>query len=432
MLLASLALLAAGCSTEPEPSMDAEQPRQRSGARAGQGGESAPARPRLGAGRDIARAVTTLLERRAVAVRTADAETFAGGVAGNATFRAQQQQWFENLTQLPVGGFGYTLDPASLVRERGAYWGTVDVSLRLEEYDDRPVVTRDRYRFERTDGRFVVTSVTDRAWERDHPGAPQPWDLEPIRVRESRGVLGVFDTGSVVGADQVMTAVARGITAMAPRIPLSWDQRVVVYALADPAFLSSLPGVPGGDAQAIDGLTFPVMATPDLMRVASTRFVLSPRLLATDPASRDRLIHHELVHVALGSRDDRIPVWLSEGLAEYLSVQTLPSSERVIAGEALDAARRGVSALPDGELFNGPDSHANYGVSWWVCEEIVDTYGEAMLWTLVEELAGVDDPNAELEAILGTSERALVRDAARLMLATYEPEPERPRRGRSS
>ena len=53
-----------------------------------------------------------------------------------------------------------------------------------------------------------------------------------------------------------------------------------------------------------------------------------------------------------------------------------------------------------------------------------------MLWTLVDDLAGVDDPDAELEAILGIPGRALARDAGRLMLATYgEDEPDRPQRG---
>ncbi len=345
------------------------------------------------------------------------------------------------MTQLPVAAFGYSLDPASLVRDGHAYWGSVEVSLRLGEYDARPVVSHDRYRFERTDGRYVVSSVTDRAWERQHPGPAQPWELGPVDVLEGDGVLGVFDEGSAGRAGAVVAAVEDGVAAMAPRIPLPWDRRVVVYALADPTFLGSLTGVPGGDPLAVDGLTFPVLATPGETRVASTRFVLNPRLLAADPDVRDRLIRHELVHVALGSRDDRIPVWLSEGLAEYLSVRTIPPAERVISGEALDAARAGLEALPDGATFNdGPTSLANYGVSWWVCEAIAETYGEEMLWTLVDDLAGVDDPDAELEAILGISGRALARDAGRLMLDTYEPEPEqkgerepeRKQRGRSS
>ena len=116
-----------------------------------------------------------------------------------------------------------------------------------------------------------------------------------------------------------MAAVSDGIAQVAPRIPMRWNQRVVVYALASTAFLDRLAGVPGGDPRAVDGVTFPVMADPASSEIASTRFVLNPRLLDVDAEARDRLIRHELVHVALGSRDDAIPVWLSEGLAEFLT-----------------------------------------------------------------------------------------------------------------
>ena len=113
------------------------------------------------------------------------------------------------------------------------------------------------------------------------------------------------------------------------------------------------------------------------MRVASTRFVLNPRLLAADPGVRDRLIRHELVHVALGSRDDRIPVWLSEGLAEYLSVRTMPAGR---AGDLGRGARRGPRRprrAARRDTFNdGPSLAANYGVAWWICEAIAETYGE--------------------------------------------------------
>lgn len=427
-LLASLVLvLATGCSSPDEGGFE-DRDRRRDGAADGAAGALGQAVPGLGAGRDVARALSALLDRRAAAVRADDGEAFSAGLAADPAFRAGQEQWFANVTQLPVAVFDYRLDPASLVRDGRGYWGTVEVSLRLEEYDARPVVTRDRYLFERAGGRFVLASATDRGWERDNPAAAQPWELEPVEIREGDGVLGVFDTGSVAAADELLGAVESGIAATAPRIPLPWDRRVVVYALARPTFLSSVAGVPGGDPMAIDGLTFPVLARPGVARVASTRFVLNPRLLSADPDARDRLIRHELVHVALGSRDDRIPVWLSEGLAEYLSVRTLPPSERVISGEALDAAREGLTRLPDSATFNEADSRANYGIAWWVCEAIAETYGEQMLWTLVDQLAGSLDPEAQLEPLLGVSGRRLARAAGKLMLAAYEGEPEPSRR----
>jgi hypothetical protein len=373
---------------------------------------------------EAARGIAALLERRSAAVRRADAAAYERGVGGPPRARAEQRAWFDNLAQLPKDTFTTSLEPASLVRDGDGWWGTVRVTLRLRGYDAMPVVSRDRYRFVRDGRRFLVTSTTDAGWERRNRVTQQPWDLEPVVVREADGVLGVFDAGSAARADELVAAVSDAVAAVRPRVPMPWDGRVVVYALTDPEFVSRLPGVPGGDPLAVDGLAFPVVAGPDgagATAVAATRVVLNPRILEVPDASRDRLVRHELVHVALGERDDRIPVWLSEGLAEYLSVQTLPPAERLVQEEALTAARRRLTALPDGETFNGPDSQANYGISWWVCEAIAETWGEPMLWRLVEELDGVADPDRRLEQVLGTTEQRLLDDAARMLLATYGP-----------
>ncbi len=375
---------------------------------------------------EAAHGIAGLLDRRAAAVRRADAAAYGRGVGGS---RARQREWFDNLVQLPVSDLDLSLEPASLVRDGDGWWGTVRVTLRLRGYDALPVVSRDRYRFVRDGRRFRVSSTTDAAWERRNRVGQQPWDLGPVVVRERDGVLGVFSGDGAGGgapghADALVAAVADAVSAIGPRLPFAWDGRVVFYALSDPAFVSRLEGVPGGDPLAVDGLAFPVVAGPDgagAAEVAATRVVLNPRILEVAEESRDRLVRHELVHVALGERDDRIPLWLSEGLAEYLSVQTLPPSQRLISGAALTAARRGPTTLPDGETFNGPDSQANYGVAWWVCETIAETWGEQMLWTLVAELDRVADPERRTEQLLGVTERQLLDDAARMMLATYRP-----------
>lgn len=408
VLVAALLLALSGCSARQAP--------------AGEEPAGAPVATRVAP--EAARGIAALLERRATAVRRADAAAYDRGVGGAPPARAAQRQWFDNLTRLPVSTLGLSLEPASLVRDGDGWWGTVRVTLRLRGYDAMPVVTRDRYRFVRDGRTFRVAATTDAAWERRNRVVPQPWDLEPVVVRERDGVLGVFDAGSAERADELVAAVADAAAAVGPRLPIGWDGRVVVYALSDPAFVRGLQGVPGGDPLAVDGLAFPVVAGPDgagAATVAATRVVLNPRILEVPDAARDRLVRHELVHVALGERDDRIPVWLSEGLAEYLSVQTLAPAERLVSGEALSAARRRLTALPDSETFNGPDSQANYGVSWWVCEAIAETWGEQMLWTLVEELDGVADPDRRLEQLLGVSEQRLLDDAAEMMLATYGP-----------
>jgi hypothetical protein len=200
---------------------------------------------------------------------------------------------------------------------------------------------------------------------------------------------------------------------------------VVVYALSDPGFLTGLDGLPGDDPEALDGVAFPVLSTPEGGPLAATRFVLNPRMLGEPGPDRDRLIRHELTHVAIGERDDGAPVWLSEGLAEYVSVQPLDPADRHIAGAAIAAAESGVRDLPADDTFNDGSSEANYGLSWWACEYVARSYGASLLWTLLDLLdqpdSTEDEQDAVLQEMLGIGRHELARRAARLLVVTFDP-----------
>ena len=90
-----------------------------------------------------------------------------------------------------------------------------------------------------------------------------------------------------------------------PRCHCDWSERVVVYALSDLRALAELDNLPGGDPDRLDGVAFPVRAGPRTRTLASTRFMLHPRMIYRNDQTRDRLIRHELTHVALGLRTTR-------------------------------------------------------------------------------------------------------------------------------
>lgn len=364
---------------------------------------------------DVAAAVRAALDARAAAVRDGDAEAFRRTVGGSRSFRAEQQTWYANLTQLPVVRLRYRFDPASLVRDGTGYWASVTQVLQLDGYDAAPVTSPDRFRFGPVSGagRVRLTSVTDAEWEAAHDVQPQPWDLGRIEAREGFGVLGVFDPGSVADADAVIASVETGISDVSAWVPYDWSRRVVVYALSDPTFLQGLEDVPGDDPDDLDAVSFPAGE--------STRFVLNPRVLGRSGAEVDRLVRHELTHVALGTHDDTAPVWLSEGLAEWVSVRPIPPEERRIPDSALQAAERGeVRDLPDDQTFNDDDSQAHYGLAWWAVESIASSYGEQAPWTLLDALAA---PGADVDSVLrdqlGLTTRQLAQQAVLLILATY-------------
>jgi hypothetical protein len=358
---------------------------------------------------DVVKAITRALDSRARVVRRADPDAFARQIGGGRGFRGQQDTWFGNLTQLPIERLGYRLDPGSLVRDGDSYTVEVEETLQLAGYDDAPVTDQERYRFEpmkRHAGRFLVTSVTD--------AHPQPWDSGPIEVREGAGVLGVFDVGSVDGASSLLDSVESGIAAVSAQVPYEWSRSVVVYALSDPAFLDSLEDVPGDDPGDLDAVAFPVGE--------STRFVLNPTIVDRPGRERDRLVRHELTHVAIGTHDDRVPVWLAEGLAEYVSVRPLAPEDRRIPEAAVTAAEAGVADLPDDATFNDDDSDAHYGLAWWAVEYVAEAYGDDAPWQLLDAMAEPGaDPTVVLRDQFDTSTRELARQADRLILALYDP-----------
>jgi hypothetical protein len=363
---------------------------------------------------DVSDAIRGALDARAASVRRADQAAFARSLGGRRAFRDQQQTWYSNLTQLPLAHFRYRFDPRSLVRDGDGYWVTVDEVMQLDGYDAAPVVSPDRFRFvpRAGSGRMRLTSVTDADWESAHRLQSQPWDLGPVDVRVGAGVLGVFDADSVATADALLTSVEAGISDVSAWVPYDWSRTVVVYALTEPTFLDSLEDVPGDDPGDLDAVSFPAGE--------GTRFVLNPRVVGDAGPGRDRLVRHELTHVAVGSHDDQAPVWLSEGLAEWVSVRPLPPEERRLPDAALAAAEAGAADLPDDASFNDEDSQAHYGLAWWAVEYVADSYGDEAPWLLLDALGAPGaDPDEVLRDQFGTSTRDLAEQADRMILATY-------------
>jgi hypothetical protein len=356
---------------------------------------------------DVVRAITRALDARAGAVGRADTAGLDRQLGGGHAFRAAQDTWFRNVLQLPVRRLGYRVYPRTLVRDGDVYAIRGSLSLQLSGYDAAPVASAVRLRFRPADddpGRLLLVAA--------RTSEPQPWDLGPVVVRERSGVLGVFDRASLPSAPTLLDSVGSGIASVSAAVPYDWTRSVVVYALSDPTFLDGLEDVPGDDPEDLDAVAFPVGG--------STRFVLNPRMVGQPGPERDRLVRHELTHVAMGGHDDHAPVWLSEGLAEYVSVRPLAPQERRIPEAAVATAEDGVSDLPDDATFNDQDSDAHYGLAWWAVEYVADAYGDDAPWRLLDAMAQPGaDPDDVLRDQLGTSARDLAHQADRLILELY-------------
>lgn len=427
-VIVALVLVASGCTGRPDTAPSRVTPAQPSLPASDDAvSSSPPVVEGLPVPPDLEAAFGRLLDRRAQAIVDRDRETFLSVLAlDDGGFVAAQEGYFDNLVQLPLASFSYSVDRASLVRGRGSYSVVVEIEMQLDGFDALPVRTLDRFRFDRVgkarSQRYRLASVTDRVWESTHQIQSQPWEVRPIQVRRGAGVLAVFDDTSVADADRLLRGLERSVSDVAARVPYAWDGSVVVYVLSDTAFIRTLDDLPGEDPDALDGISFTVPAGPGDPRIAATRIVLNPRINTRSRLVREQLLRHELTHVAVGERDDNAPVWLSEGLAEWVSVQALPERQRRIASEALRAARRGVSSLPEAATFNDDDATLHYAVSWWACEYLAAAYGAAAPWTVLESFAVAGIPEGPtLQALLQISPTKLAKRATALLVRTYAP-----------
>lgn len=376
----------------------------------------------------VAAQMQTTLDLRAAGLRRHDVARFRRSLdRADATLIGDQQVYFDNIEQLPVGKLRYRLDDSTITPVEGTddYWAEVTLVLRLDGYDAVPARTRGRFRFTpSSDGqRLVIAATSDRRWSTDHPGNAQPWDLGPVRVKQAVGVLGVFDDETVADAAEVLDAASSGrydvrSVVAADDSPVS--SGVVVYAVHDPAFLRGLAGQTVGDPDRADGLTIAVPAdSHDPARgVASYRVYLNPRVLTQQPAVLGRLVRHELTHATLGDRARGVPLWLNEGVAEYVSVRPMAPDRRRLPAAALRVGA-GATELPGPAQFAGPDAEAWYAVSWWVCEYVASVYGEQVLFRLVDRLRDGADQSAVLSELLGVTSAQLVQRGVTLMTTTY-------------
>jgi len=203
--------------------------------------------------------------------------------------------------------------------------------------------------------------------------ARDPGDLRDLWPGAAVTVRGEH---SLVIGHGVPAAVLRDLAATADRaratIAEIWGPvpAVILFPATD-AEAAALAG-----AGSTHGLA--AMATADRVIVLPSGYA---RLTAT---GRDVVITHELAHVATGAtRGGRVPMWLSEGFADYAGYRDAGIAVRTAAAELAAEVRAGV--LP--ERLPGPADFAPgaprlaqaYQEAWLACAFVAERFGEKAL-----------------------------------------------------
>lgn len=372
-----------------------------------------------------------LLDQRARGLLTHDRALFLRGLDHHdRTLLRRQRRYFDNVTQLPLARFSYDVLaggwPEPLQRSAdGASMPRVRLSMQLAGYDRAPERQVLGFVFGRRHGQLRIVSDRTPAGAFFPTYRPQPWDLVRVHVFAENHVLGVFDDAMQAGAYRLLDVVEQGVRDVQRTVPFVWPGHVVVYLFDEPAVLDSFAGVPGGNIRHLGALSFPVYADGGHDHPVGMRFTLLPSSVRAGEPFLGRIVRHELTHVAVGPRDDGVPVWFAEGLAEYVGARPLPRSQQRIAAVALQRAQGVVASMPASRTFNGPDQDWHYALSWMACDEIAATRGEDTLWRLMDALhrGGVGTPDGRqdpvLRQVLGYDSHELARRAAARIRQLY-------------
>jgi len=365
-------------------------------------------------------ALQALLDRRAKAVLAKNRTAFLADVdRADASFVRKQEQEYDNLTKLPIAEFTYQLeefvqyDELISTQLRGRYQSMVraagvNVRYRIDGVDTTPVATPWVPLFGFTSGGWrLVGEANGKELPLGVNG--QPWDGAAIAVVTSRRVVAAMSADDAGRAPALLKMSESALDRVAAVRPNGWAGKVFVTAVQDSAIFDTYFGDSPDRVNQVAAIAVPyyslVPAWHHEARYTATRVVFNPSQLTADDVELAHDLTHEFTHAAMGPlTSDRTPLWLVEGIAEYVPYKT-----EQVATQALHRVLAGLStsSLPDSATFYN-DAH-NYVLGWLACRLIAETYGEAKLVQLYENLS---NGAADMKQTLGVDEPTFTKQWA--------------------
>lgn len=337
-------------------------------------------------------AVDAILQRRATAVLQHDEDQFLADVDPySKELRTKQKTLFENLVQFGFGKLTYRQgDPQfdqTVVDKYGptAYLVSAVMEYQIDGIDELPVQTPLGYTFVRRDGRYVLADDTHLdTGQLDGPNQ-EAWDTGPVLVRRGPRTLVAVEQGQTELAKTILADAQVAVKAVNRWWLPGWQGGALVIALDDTK-------VRAADFNAPRWKDTPAVATPVHRADAGlggSYVVVNPR----DRGQLDaRLLAHEFTHVATAPDGSSAPLWLVEGMAEYVSHLPMDGEPPVDLGKYRDQVRskylNKAKSLPADKEFFGPTKDSSYAIGWYAVDYLVRKYGliqvvglhQAMAW----------------------------------------------------
>ena len=340
-------------------------------------------------------AAVSLMQTRTRAVRARDKTAWMATVDDpGSPFGVRQARMFDNLMALPDEGFTYD-DPApaaplSAARARavgsGAWVGQTQGHYQLTGFDRSPRTFSVAFTYVLRPGGWRIAADTDGVTTR------QVWDLPGMTVVRGATSLVIGNDASArlrSFRDEADAGVARVTAVWGP----DWSSRVVLLAPATEEQFAALLHRTGD--KGLDQLAaVTVGSTLAGTSAGGDRVVINPLTYGDlGPSGRRVVVTHELTHVAARSSTTRaVPLWLSEGLADYVGYSGLDLPRVRIAAPFLDRVRAGAEPrrLPTDADFDPSRARIApaYAAAWLACVRLADRYGQGRLVAFYRAAAG--------------------------------------------
>lgn len=375
------------------------------------GGCSPSAPPRTaGAGAPVDVAARKLLGQRSAALLHHDRTAFLAGIDPRSTrFLAEQRRMFGNIAQVPLAAWSYTLvrtdafplPPTADGTRRTA--AEVRLRYRLAGYDTEPVVSTAYLTLDRRGGRWYVGGDDDGA-AGGHRTAVQLWDQGPVRV-----VRGAHSLVLGLGAEKTLRGYADDADQAVPQVRHAWGSgwpgKVVIEA---PSSLDRMAALL--DARPADYRDIAAVTTGEgggNAAAPADRVIINPAAFGELSAfGRQVVLTHETTHVATRlSTTAHTPLWLSEGIADWVAYRDSGRTAGEIAPELAADVRAGrtPAALPTDADFGttaGGLAQAYEG-GWLACRMIADQWSPDTLTAFYRAVAKGGTLDSRLRAALG-------------------------------
>lgn len=393
------------------------------GAEPSTGSPSAPSAPTR------IEAVEALLAERAAAVVAGDRAAFLDTVDPlHVEFLQAQSTLFERLQEVPVADWRYQLvgegPPLSDERAAALPDESAIVRVRLTYQLDGTATVTDREQYLTVvprGGRWLLAGDTDGS-ESGLDTQRDVWDLGPVRAVRGERSLVVGDTR---GADRrEMRRLADEADMAVEDVDDVWLAEWARAALVVlPRTQKDMATLIGSDGRGLAQIAAVTTGSFEEGLSRGNRIVINPAAFDTlGSLGRRVVLSHEMTHVATRATGVQpVPIWLSEGFADYVAYAATPVPTAIVASDVLDDVRdgNGPRELPDAADFDAGegDVAAAYEGAWLACRMIAETYGEKRLVRFYEAMADSVGPGwpEETAEVLGVGARKLTRDWRRYL-----------------